>query len=172
MDKEIKRYIDETAKKVLASITPVTNKTGYKNCYKQTEARLYAYPVLQENIKRYEQDIKDLEREKITCRSKDLTRFSACATGIRLTPEEIQEGKIIGMQIKLERDQKEVNELNAALEDIEADDYYIVIKGRYFDGINDTIIANKIPCDERTVRRNRARLIKKISIRLYGAEAL
>ncbi|MEG0835302.1 MAG: hypothetical protein RR413_07625 [Christensenellaceae bacterium] len=172
MDKEIKRYIDETAKKVLASITPVTNKTGYKNCYKQTEARLYAYPVLQENIKRYEQDIKDLEREKITCRSKDLARFSACATGIRLTPEEIQEGKIIGMQIKLERDQKEVNELNAALEDIESDDYYIVIKERYFDGINDTIIANKIPCDERTVRRNRARLIKKISIRLYGAEAL
>ena len=172
MDKEIKRYIDETAKKVLASITPVTNKTGYKNCYKQTEARLYAYPVLQENIKRYEQDIKDLEREKITCRSKDLARFSACATGIRLTPEEIQEGKIIGVQIKLERDRKEIEEIEKAIDDISGDSYFQVISMRYFEGLNDNIIASQLPCDERTVRRNRSRIIKKIALKLYGAEAL
>lgn len=172
MDKEIKRYIDETAKKVLASITPIASKTGYKNCYKQTEARLYAYPVLKENIKRYEQDIKDLELEKITCRSKDLTRFSACVTGIRLTPEEIQEGKIIGVQIKLERDRKEIEEIEKAIDDISGDSYFQVISMRYFEGLNDNIIASQLPCDERTVRRNRSRIIKNIALKLYGAEAL
>ena len=172
MDKEIKRYIDETAKKVLASITPIAGKTGYKNCYKQTEARLYAYPVLQENIKRYEQDIKDLEREKITCRSKDLARFNACAGGIRLTPEEIQEGKIIGVQIKLERDKKEVGEIKEAICDILDDEYYFVISGRYFEGLDDANIAAAIPCDERTVRRHRSRLVRKMAVRFYGAEVL
>ena len=172
MDKEIKRYIDETAKKVLASITPVGGKTGYKKCYKQTEARLYAYPVLQENIKRYEKDIKDLEIEKITCRSKDLARFSACAGGIRLTPKEIQEGKIIGVKIKLERDKKEIEEVAAALKIIEGDYYELAVLGKCFESIADSHIAEKLSCDESTIRRNRSRLVRKIALFLYGAEVL
>ena len=126
-------------------------------------------PVLQENIKCQDQDIDDLERETITCKSKDI---SACAGGIRLTPEEIQEGKIIGVKIKLERDRKEIEEIEQALSDIINDACFQVISLRYFEGLNDNFIASQVPCDERTVRRNRSRIMKKIALKLYGAEAL
>lgn len=174
MDKEAKKYIDETAKKILASIVPITNKTGYKSRYRQTEARLYAYPTLLANISRYEKDIEDLKREKITGHSKDLARFSLSSAncGIRLTPEEIQEGKIIGIQIKMERDQKEIEEIEKALDDIKSDDYYNVIEQAYFKELDDDIIAKNIRRSSKTVQRHRIRLTMKVAIKFYGAEAL
>lgn len=49
---------------------------------------------------------------------------------------------------------------------IQGDQYVAAITGRYFENISDTDIAIKLNCDERTVRRNRNRLVKK------GAENL
>lgn len=171
MDKEAKKYIDETAKKILASIVPITNKTGYKSRYRQTEARLYAYPTLLANISRYEKDIEDLQREKITGHSKDLARFSLSSAncGIRLTPEEIQEGKIIGIQVKMERDTKAIEEIEKALDDIKSDEYYNVIEQAYFKELDDEVIAQNLHCGIRTVQRHRPRLVMKVAVRFYGA---
>lgn len=170
INKFIKRAVKEasaeTVKLVLATVRPASKG----NCYKQTEARLYAYPTLQENIERYKLDIEDLKREKITAKSKDITSFGG--DGIRLTPEERQEGKILAVELKLQRDQKEVDEITAALSKINGDYYSYAVTGRYIENLSDTDIAIKLNCDERTVRRNRSRLVNQVSIYFWGAEAL
>jgi len=170
INKFIKRAAKEAALEAVKSALAVVKPAGKGNCYKQTEARLYAYPTLLENIKRYRLDIEDLKREKITEKSKDITSFSV--DGIRLTPEERQAGKILAVEIKLQRDKKEVDEINAALKAIEGDEYYSVVAMKYFQKASDEKIAGQIPCAERTVRYNRSRLIKQMALRLYGAEAL
>lgn len=169
-NKFIKRMAKEAAEAAVKSILAATKTTAKGNCYKQTEARLYAYPTLLDNIKRYKLDIEDLKQEKITAKSKDITSFSV--DGIRLTPEERQAGKILAVEIKLQRDQKEVDEIAAALDLIKADEYYTAIEMRYFENKPDGIIAIQIPCAERTVRRNRSRLVKQMALSFYGAEAL
>ncbi len=170
MNKETQSYIDQAAtaaiKKALAA--GIVRPKG--NYYKQTEARLYAFPTLQKNIERYRLDIEDLKREKITAKSKDITSYGG--DGIRLTPEERQEGKILAVELKLQRDQKEVDDVLAALEIINCDHYAIAVTGRYFENISDTDIAITLNCDERTVRRNRSRLVRQLSIYFWGAEAL
>lgn len=171
INKFIKRAAKEAALEAVKSALAVVKPSGKGNCYKQTEARLYAYPTLLENIKRYRLDIEDLKREKITEKSKDITSFSG-DYGIRLTPEEKQAGKILAVEIKLQRDKKEVDEINAALKAIEGDEYYSVVAMKYFQKASDEKIAGQIPCAERTVRYNRSRLIKQMALRLYGAEAL
>lgn len=170
INKLIKRAAKESALEAVKSVLVVTKPTGKGNCYKQTEARLYAYPTLLENIKRYRLDIEDLKREKITEKSKDITSFSV--DGIRLTPEERQEGKILAVELKLQRDQKEIDEIDAALQSIKDDCYEQTITGRYLKNLSDTDIAKTSNCDERTVRRNRSRLIRQLSIYFWGAEAL
>ncbi|WP_455655438.1 hypothetical protein [Phascolarctobacterium sp.] len=171
INKFIKRAAKEAALEAVKSALAVAKPSFKGNCYKQTEARLYAYPTLLENIKRYKLDIEDLKREKITEKSKDITFFGGDC-GIRLTPEEKQAGKILAVELKLQRDQKEIDEIDAALDLIKNDEYYPAIEMRYFKKMADEIIASQIPCAERTVRYNRSRLIRQMALSLYGAEAL
>lgn len=171
INKFIKRAAKEAALEAVKSALAVAKPSFKGNCYKQTEARLYAYPTLLENIKRYKLDIEDLKREKITEKSKDITSFGGDC-GIRLTPEEKQAGKILAVELKLQRDQKEIDEIDAALDLIKNDEYYPAIEMRYFKKMADEIIASQIPCAERTVRYNRSRLIRQMALSLYGAEAL
>ena len=69
-------------------------------------------------------------------------------------------------------DETEIETLKKALAQIEDDPYYPDVKGRYFEGLSDEEIAKQIPCDERTVRRHRNRLVRVVAVWLYGAEAV
>lgn len=123
------------------------------------------------NIKRYELDIADLKKEKITEKSKDITSYSECG-GIRLTPEEKQEAKIIAVEMKKARDEAEVKEIQIALAEISEDVYYRIIELRYFNNLADEDIAEALNCEKTTVWRNRARLVKKLSVIFFGADAI
>lgn len=146
-------------------------KTEIKNVFKQTEIRLYAYPELRKNIDKYTLDIRDLRRET-PGRSKDIVFYSTHGGGTRLSAEEVQEGRIMVLQKKIYRDQSEIEEIDFALEAIKDDEYYQVIEMRYFKGMKDDEIAESISCDPSTVRRNKNRLIRKVAVKLYGAQAV
>lgn len=105
-------------------------------------------------------------------RSKDLVFFSTHGSGSRLTDTEIQEGRILLLQQKIYRDQVEIDEINFALDVIKDDEYYPIIEMRYFKEMKDDEIAPHFPCDPRTIRRHKSRLVRKIAIKLYGAEAV
>lgn len=147
-------------------------KTEAKNLFKQTEIRLYAYPELRKNIERYNQDIEDLRKEGPGGRSKDIVFYSTHGGGTRLSAEEILEGRVMVLQKKIYRDQTEIDEIAYALQAVADDDYYPVIKMKYFEGKSDEDIANIISCDPRTIRRNKSRLVRRIAVKLYGAEAV
>ena len=73
-EKEIRKIITETVKQtvplVLGQRLPL-RQSGYK----ATEQRLYAYPILVDNVRnRWPTDIEDLKREKITETSKSIVR--------------------------------------------------------------------------------------------------
>lgn len=143
-----------------------------KDKYKQTEKRLYAYPVLQRNINRYKLDIEDVKQESFG-KSQDFVIYCK-NSGDSSTPslEELREAKVLVIERKIARDEKEIVEINAALEEIQADEYYKIITMLYFQGIKGDDIAEALHCDRATIYRNRKRLINTLSISLYGADAL
>ena len=170
-DRIIKEFKD-----IAKSIVDEAVKSGYKtrdqeikNYFKQTEKRLYSYPELKDNLIKYDSDIEDLRKEKYTSRSKDIVRIPE-GTGIRLTPEEIQETRIMNIQHKKERDQREINEIEAALDYIKNDNYYFIIQYKYFDRLSDAEIGERLNCDDSTVRRNKSRLVHRIALKFYGAD--
>lgn len=146
-------------------------KVEHKNTFKQTEIRLYAYPELRNNILKYQKDIDDLHREE-PGRSKDIVFYSAHGGGTRLSAEEIQEGRIMVLQKKIFRDQAEIDEIEYALSSVKTDEYYRVVEMKYFKGLADDEIGQKLSCDASTVRRNKSRLVRRIAVKLYGAEAV
>lgn len=140
-----------------------------KDCFKNTERRLYDYPVLKENIIKYNLDIVDLKKEKYTERSRDILRMYS--GGNKLSKDDIQYVKILQVEAKKEKDGDDIAEIEAALNSVKDDEYHMVIEYKYFDRLKDTQIAELIACDESTVRRNKNRLVHRIAVKLYGSNA-
>lgn len=89
-----------------------------------------------------------------------------------MDPEEALEAIIKDKQACIESDQHEVDVLEEALEIIKPDPYYESVSGRYFEGLDNETIAESLGCDATTIWRNRQRLIKSLSVRLYGMAAI
>lgn len=142
-----------------------------KNTYKQTEKRLYAYPVLKKNIERYKKDIEDVKQEDFS-RSKDIAFYAAGAGTEKLDIEEIRKAKIFVIEQKIARDREEIKEIEAALDEIRNDEYFEIIPLHYFQKVDQETITKRVRCDKVTVWRNRKRLLNIINICLFGADAL
>lgn len=165
-----KKLIHDT---VVATLAALNSQPKPQDCYKATEARLYAYPVLLENIKRYKLDIRDLKKEKNTEKSKDITCLGGAC--VRLTPEEKQAAKIMAVEIKLERDTAEVNHINKAmlrLERMNSEEDVAFIKRLYFQGFDLAGLAEFMGESLAAIQRRRTRLVRQLALMLYGAEAL
>jgi hypothetical protein len=140
------------------------------DAYKATEKRLYAYPVILEKITNDKERLEELLTHGAPERSKSFVRFNR--TGIRLSPDEILDALVQDLTATIDADQYEADTIAAALKTIENDPYYAVVAGRFIEGMTDDDLAAVVPCDPSTVRRNRGRLIRKLAVWLYGAQAL
>ncbi|MBU2701674.1 hypothetical protein Ga0466249_002793 [Sporomusaceae bacterium BoRhaA] len=142
------------------------------NKYKKTEKRLYAYPVLKRNIARYKKDIIDIQKEDLRT-SKDFVLFVKNSGGAeKMDIEELRKAKILLIEQKIARDQKEIEEIDTALKEIENEEYYPIIELQYFKGMSQEQVAQQLHCDKVTIWRNRKLLINKLNYSLYGADAL
>lgn len=168
---DTKKLIHDTVVATLAACGIGTKPT---DCFKATEARLYAYPVLIENIRQYKLDIADLKTEKVTEKSKDITCWSG-GSGVRLTPEEKQEVRIMAVEVKLQRDWAEVNTINRGLQrlrDIFGGPAVEFLEKIYFSGMDLQQLADAESASLSSIQRRRTQMVRKMSLILYGAEAL
>lgn len=137
--------------------------------FKQTERLLYSYIDMKASIESYIEEIEELEEYGLRGRSKSIVYMP---TGCRLGSEDLLEAKIQDLQYKIQSSEREIKKIDKALEAIKDDEWYRVIELKYFQCKNDQEIAEVMICDPSTVRRNKKRLINKIAVRLYGADAL
>jgi len=165
IEKIIKKAVEAGIKagRVQAERTP-------DNTYKATERRLYALPVLVRKVEDARLRLKELEEKGAPGRSKDVIRFAR--SGVRVSPEEILDTLTADIKASIAADEYEIETVKKALRNIENDAYYAAVSGRYFEGISDEEIAKQIPCDERTVRRHRGRLVRVLAVWLYGVDAV
>jgi hypothetical protein len=141
-----------------------------KDTYKATERRLYALPILKEKVEYDRGRIDSLDEHDLPDKSKSIVRFQK--SGVRLAPDEIIEAVKQNLAADIAADLTEIDKMEKALEVIQNDSYYLAVKGKYLLGLSDDQIAECIPCDPSTVRRNRGRLIRKVAIWLYGTLAI
>ena len=141
-----------------------------KGAYKDTERRLYAYTDLLEKIEGDKEKLSELMTHGAPTRSASIVRFQR--SGVRLSPEEILDGILQDLNATIAADQHEADTIAAALARIKDDAYYAAIAGKFIERRADEEIAADIPCDPSTVRRNRGRLIHRLAVMLYGAQAI
>jgi hypothetical protein len=141
-----------------------------KDAYKATESRLYAYPVLLEKMASDAEELEQARRYGLPHRSKDIVRFSK--SGSRIDPQEAQEALEQDIKAGMAANQHEIDTIDRALTIINGDTYADIIPLKYFQGQQDEQIAKQIGCDATTIWRNKTRLVKKLSVFLYGVSAV
>ena len=165
--KQVRKYIDETISKTIKASRKLN-----ANYFKMTERRLYAYPMLEQNIEMHQQDIEDIKKE-VFGHSKDIVVYSPTSSyGDKPDVEEVRQERIKFVREKIWRDREELKEVKRALERIKDDEYYKVIELHYFKHVEKEEIAKILKCSEITAWRQKKRLVSTLSLALYGAEAL
>jgi hypothetical protein len=142
--------------------------TAKQDYFKDTETLLYIYPSLKHKVV---QDAEDLKKGAVQLpdRSKDILCFRS-ADGMPYTPDE--EAELQSYMASIERTRREVQRIEAALRVVEYDKFFEIIPMRYWDGMEPWKIAEELCFDERTYRRHKNRLVRKVMVALFGADAM
>ena len=170
--KIIKKSVDEAVKKAAEAIIK-TNKeldAAQRNYFKETERLLYSLPALKLKVAQDEEDLKN-GLVKFRERSRDVIKPSQGGYGPS-DPEAKEERYIADRMESMERTKREIQRIERALETIQDDEYYEIIPMKYWDGLSPAEIAERLNCDERTFYRHKNRLINKLKVVLFGADAL
>jgi len=141
-----------------------------RNAFKDTERRLYALPTLRQKLEDDRERLDEIKQYGPRERSKSIARFTK--SSVRLSPEEILEAVVTDMEATIAADEYEIERMEKALSIIADDEYAKTVTGRYIDGLTDDEIAEEIHCDSTTVWRNRKRLVQRLCVWFYGAQAL
>lgn len=153
-------------------------KAGYRKAkqkqaptfYQLTVKRLCSLRVLEKRVDDNVQLLKDMEEHGIPQYSRDRIRLGR--VGPRLDPEEKYDALKAEIEAEIESDQHEIKIIKNALKQIEDDEYYLTVYGRYVEGWTDERCAEEIHCSLSTVYKNRPRLMDKLIIIFFGAKAL
>lgn len=142
-----------------------------RNYFRETEILLYNYPALKLKVEQDEEFLYDPDSytTPVNNRSKDIVSFSTRNTGSHgLDIDRYTQS----VKSSMMRTRQEVLRIERALETIMDDGYYEIIPMKYWDSMTIEDIADSFGCDEKTIRRNKNRLVNKLKIMLFGAEAL
>ncbi len=165
VEKEVKRYIEAIIK------ARIEFEVGQRNYFKETERLLYSLPALRLKVA---QDEEDLENGLLVPkeRSKDIICPSKSGRYGPHDPLAQAERYIAERKASMERTKREIQRIERALETIQDDEYYDIIPLKYWDLLQPAEIAERLNCDERTFYRHKNRLVNKLKVVLFGADAL
>ena len=142
-----------------------------RNFYQMTEARLYAVPALIRGVCLDQEELDRLKNgEDVPSRSHDIVRFAS--GGSRISSEDKALAVMRELEIKIAKNEHEIAAVRAALKTLEGEYYYETIPAKYFDKISDDVMAKRLHCEDRTIRRQRSRLVKELSVLFYGVDAV
>lgn len=165
VEKEVKRSIEAIIK------ARIEFEVGQRDYFKETEKLLYNYPALKLKLA---QDEEDLENGLLVPkeRSKDIICPSRNNNYGPHDPLAQAERYIAERKASMERTKHGIRRIERALETIQDDEYYDIIPMKYWDLMQPAQIAETLHCDERTFYRHKNRLVNKLKVVLFGADAL
>lgn len=143
-----------------------------KTAYQKTEQLLYNYRGFCRIIQESQQEIEDLRKYGVpgTCGGiKEYTNKGGMPQGLVLDEERV-EAAVMQVERSVAEVVRAVALIDKCLKSLERDPYYAVIKLRYFDGRTQEDIAIDFKCDQTTISRNRARLVKELSLKIFPNE--
>ena len=166
----IKKTAQQTAQEIVRELERAKMlKNDAQTYFQKTEKLLYSYPNLLKALEQKDQDIKFIQENGVQEKSKSIVFYS---TNRGNAGNEQYIEILESYKASKERTERLINKIDRALSDIKDDSYYYIIESKYFLIMSNTDIEEQFAVSDRTVRRHKNRLINKIQVILFGADAL
>ena len=149
-----------------ANANPKVEKTAYQKC----EQLLYNYNGFKRIVEECNQEIEDIKRYGVPQKSGtaggERVQSSNTIRGIIL-PEESVEMAVHTVRQRVQGTVDAIVLIDKCMAALRTDPYYKVLPMRYFDGRTLEDIGVELGKDTATISRNRVRLVKELSMRLF-----
>lgn len=172
-----RKIIEETAQVAAERVVLEFQKKGLlkdnkQSAFQKTEILLYNYNNFQDAIKEKKLQIKEVKSHGLKQKSKSITTFSAGNNFSNKDHEELEEEKIIQLENSIKLTKNLISVINKSLEKLHDDEYYEIIKLKYFENKKYEEIAELLEVDISTVSRNKNRLINVLKVYLFSDDVV
>lgn len=169
----MRKYIDETVFKCISELKRQgLLRKNIRTPFQKTEILLYNYNNFKAVIDDKEKQIKEIEWSGIGKRSSDITSFSPGTRYEIKSDADKAEEKIESIEQSIHVTKNFIRIIDAALDSLEDDPYFDIIRMKYFEGSTREEIAEYFDVDASTISRNKNRLINLLQIRLFSDEVI
>ena len=170
----IKIAVSETVKVLQEKKLISSEKTTEKTAYAKTEALLYNYMGFKRIIKERELEIETLRTYGVPQRSTSIVEYSPGTGTVHglSTVEESVEAAIRNVQASVESTVQAIALIDKCMASLKHDPYYPILEMRYFEGRTQEDIADYLGCSQVSVSKNKNRLIRELSMRLFPDQAI
>jgi len=173
MTAELEGIINATIERIVAGTVEDLKSDNLhaldpKSIYSKTESLLYNLPQLKKAVQERREQISEIERYGLPKVSKSFTVFIPNSGYVDNVSEyEKKENKIEQLHGIINELESRIAQIEAAIDTVKADPYYPIIKMRYFDKKTNAQIAERLKCDEGTVKRHKNKLLESIRFALF-----
>ena len=140
------------------------------NTFKNVELLLYNYEAIKNSIKEREEQIKDLKTYGIKEKSSSITTIVENVQ--KQSKSELIDNAIESLQQHIFRTKVFIKYIDKIIKKLEKDEYYPIIKLKYFKGKSIEEIAEILKKDSSTISRNKNRLINELKPLLLPNEVI
>lgn len=140
------------------------------NTFKNVELLLYNYEAIKDSIKEREEQIKDLKTYGFKEKSSSITTIVENVQ--KQSKSELIDNAIESLQQHIFRTKVFIKYIDKIIKKLEKDEYYPIIKLKYFKGKSIEEIAEILKKDSSTISRNKNRLINELKPLLLPNEVI
>ena len=143
-----------------------------KTAFQKTEQLLYNYQSFKAVIADKEEQIRTIIDSGRPQRSKSITNFSLGGSSEYLSELEKDEDKIEQIRNSIAITKHYIAIVDRELEKLSNDSYYDLIRLLYFEGKTQDEAAEFFDCSQRTIWRNKQRIINKLRVMLFSDDVI
>lgn len=159
---------------LVAQKTEKTDKPE-KTAYQKTEQLLYNYNGFKRIVGEKMTEIDNLRKYGVPKKDGSIVQYSAHSGGtVRgiVLEEESVEVAVRNVLDSVQGTIRAIDMINKAMSALSTDPYYKTLEMRYFEGRTLEDIAADLKCGTMTVSRNKSRLVKELSMRLFPDQVI
>lgn len=143
--------------------------------YQKTEKLLFNYKGFKRIVEERKEEIADLRKYGVPGKSSmsggERVQTSRTVQGIVL-PEESVEDAVRAVEASVQGTVRVIALIDKCMDALKRDPYYKVLEMRYFEGRTLEDIGVYFSCDHSTISRQKNRLVKELSMRLFPDEVI
>ncbi len=174
ISKSVVNALKESGLVGAVTVNNAAPKPKEKTAYQKTEQLLFAYNGFKRILEERNQEIADLRKYGVPGKSASAgggTRVKSSRVNVGIVlPEDAVEDAVRSVQASVQDTVQVIALIDKCMAALKTDQYYEILPMRYFEGRTHEDIGIYFGCDHSTISRNRSRLVKELSMRLFPNE--